>query len=196
MTGCCGPCVHYFRSLLQKKGKSGKSVELKSISVDAPVNIKILAHGAGVSANGLRVKGGGSALASSMLEQDASYWEIHVVKTGTISVGVSRRASPEELASPVGSNPNSFGSTWRPLELQVGDVVGVCFGQSSFPMLDFTVNGVEAEGRSVVRVRGDVFPIVSVSDGAEVLFVFSDFKFPAPNPRFKRVLIAREILRS
>lgn len=161
----------------------------------AVVNIGIKMAGEDVEANGLTVSGSGTALAAAMLEQDAAYWEIVVGQAGTIAAGVSQRQAKDALGATLGDGKASFGSLWGALELQAGDVLGVCLGLSDYPMLTYYLNGSLLDERAVDRVKGDVYPAVSVADGAEVTFLFTDFKQSPPSSRFDPVMIAREILR-
>lgn len=53
------------------------------------------------------ISGEGTALASSSVEQERAYWEVRVLKAGTIHIGVSQARPRAELAGPVGTSGDS-----------------------------------------------------------------------------------------
>eukprot|EP00300_Choanocystis_sp_HF-7_P025058 c2670_g1_i2.p1 GENE.c2670_g1_i2~~c2670_g1_i2.p1 ORF type:complete len:161 (-),score=39.45 c2670_g1_i2:110-592(-) len=146
-----------------------------------------------VQVNGGVVEGEGTLLVNLQLEQDAAYWEVVVVRPGTISAGLSKH-DPSQIESTIGEGTQSFGSTWTAQELKEGDVIGICFQQSDFPMLSFTLNGLVDDGRSVKRFRGDTFPAVTVKDSAQIRFEFDNFKYQPPTSRFVAVMVAKNML--
>ena len=55
-----------------------------------------------------------------------------------------------------------------------GDVIGVAFGQAELPNLSFFLNGELLEQGQINRIRGVVFPAVSVAKGAKLRCVFDE----------------------
>ena len=56
-------------------------------------------------------------------------------------------------------------------------------GQAELPNLSFFLNGELLDQGQVNRIRGEVYPAVSVSDGAELRVVFDEAQFEHAPPR-------------
>jgi hypothetical protein len=125
------------------------------------------------------VSGTGTVLGNSQLLQNRSYFEVHVTALpagASFCVGLTGNAK-DELAAPLSARPASYClSSTSPLvfpPLQAGDVVGVWYDLSGVKaVLSFSVNGVRQAAWSVAGVKGDVWPAVSVMDGAALRVVF------------------------
>lgn len=173
-------------------------------------------------AAGPLIRGAGVALVSIPLEQDATYVELLVRKPGSFCVGVSRDITDARVLA---DGPLAWGLEVEPAQLlassttadvdveiphsegsvpaKAGDVIGIAFSQSSFPMLSFTLNGRPLGGKSIERVRGLVFPAVHLQgagDGAGegpcVSFALheSDWAFKPPSSRFQMLMETRDML--
>ena len=57
-----------------------------------------------------------------------------------------------------------------------GDVIGVAFGQAELPNLSFFLNGELLEQGQINRIRGEVFPAISVAKGAKLRCVFDEVR--------------------
>jgi hypothetical protein len=141
----------------------------------------------------LQVSGYGLALASVSLEQDAGYWEIHVVKVpdeiGRIYVGVSPKRDRQFFADGVKSegfwtnsdeakdssngddgdggddDPHPAGTElMKRLAVTANDVIGIAMQQSDLPMLQFTLNGAPLTDGSINRFRGNPYPAIYLPD--------------------------------
>jgi len=132
---------------------------------------------------GNTISGTGAALASAALHQDAAYWEVKVKQTGTFCIGVSRKVPASELEGSIGNNKNSWGlnSNTSGVPFHEGDIVGCAYGQSERPMLAFYRNGELLADHAVQRIRGLVYPGVSVGDGTVLEANYSQsFVHPPP----------------
>eukprot|EP00298_Acanthocystis_sp_HF-20_P029054 c7920_g1_i1.p1 GENE.c7920_g1_i1~~c7920_g1_i1.p1 ORF type:complete len:198 (-),score=80.46 c7920_g1_i1:47-640(-) len=138
----------------------------------------------GIVVNRLCVSGLGLAIISAILHQDSAYWEVHITKPGGISIGVCPKN---------GSLTTSSLASWGVSDLQKGDVVGICFQQSYFPMLTFFVNQKPVEEKGIDKVKGEVAPAIYLQDNAEVEFHFTDLKY-SPPPKCFPVIIARDMI--
>lgn len=93
--------------------------------------------------------------------------EVTILEKGVFWVGVTRR-SKDALEKHLGERANSWGLFSGPGggDFQVGDVISISYDLSGIRAeLLFSVNGVPT-GTKVNDVKGDVYPAVSVSDGA------------------------------
>jgi len=186
--GCC---------MVIQRGDEGQGPDLEAQTASPMVGIPDNMKGPELQVDGsLVVRGKGSALASAPIEQDAAYWEVKVIKPGSILVGVSRKLRAAELSKVL--NDSVDPPRWWLMDndaLKEGDVVGVAFGQSDLPNLSFTVNGSSQPSFDVKRIGGLVYPVFSVADGAEIQVVFQEERFEsAPPPSFKPLMIVRSLL--
>ena len=151
-------------------------------------------------------------LASSAAEQDYCYFEVRLVDLppdADFSVGVARQ-SQEPLKDFAQGNLGAAGepgwglsaSTMASLEMRAGDVIGVYIDQSGAPRVDFALNGKRlgpdyALPRSKAEeIRGQIYPAVSVGNGASLECDFDEahFKHLSPTESFKSIIVAREML--
>jgi len=140
------------------------------------------------------VKGEGTAFADTVIEQDAAYWEVKVIDVGgTYRVGVAKDGM--NLEAQIGDNQSSWGLSSTSTPMQEGDVIGVAFGQDDLPNLRFFVNGNSIDTASVMRVRGEVYPALSVAGSAALAFVFKPEHFAhIPAGRHTEIRPARRML--
>ena len=137
------------------------------------------------SDNGCVIMGSGLALGSVPIEQDAAYWEFHILEdskssnndaTGegnndlfeALQFGVSRRPSKGQSIDKVmqsdGSSDESLSFLRSIPNLVEGDVVGVAVQQSDLPMVQFLVNGEPMHHMAINRIRGMVFPAICLCE--------------------------------
>ncbi|GMI05037.1 hypothetical protein TrLO_g2874 [Triparma laevis f. longispina] len=156
-----------------------------------------------------------AAFANTCLEQDRSYWEIHLrtnlPPTSRLVVGLSKKMKANSISSlceKLLSDPNPM-----PFEnqnedkvyavaipdLKKGDSIGVCFDQNDLPQIVFRVNG-EITSHHVQRVKGSVYPFVAWKSGTEekatavsMVFRGDKFKNPLP-PKFGIVIAATSLI--
>mmetsp|Transcript_7750 Transcript_7750/g.17973 ORF Transcript_7750/g.17973 Transcript_7750/m.17973 type:complete len:184 (+) Transcript_7750:48-599(+) len=152
-------------------------------------------HGPECIVDGLRVNGKGSALAGASLMQDRAYWEIKVCGKGPFAFGVARR-QVHKLPS-LGYDENSWALRSDQFDLQNGDILGCAFDQGDVPtQLRFYHNGVYLESNTIKGIRGEVYPAVSVEDGASLEAQFdgeSGFAYPPP-AGFSGVMASRRLM--
>lgn len=83
-------------------------------------------------------------------------------------------------------------------ELKEGDVVGVYWDQTDFPMLNFSLNGKLIPNSSVNRIRPsqDIFPAVSIQAGSicEIGFDGDNFIYPPVASKFKGIVCATSLI--
>eukprot|EP00658_Telonema_sp_P-2_P007005 TRINITY_DN1261_c0_g2_i2.p1 TRINITY_DN1261_c0_g2~~TRINITY_DN1261_c0_g2_i2.p1 ORF type:complete len:185 (+),score=40.63 TRINITY_DN1261_c0_g2_i2:191-745(+) len=128
------------------------------------------------------MSGEGVALGGCCLHQDRAYFEIKIVKTdGSFQVGVAnRRVDKDKL---LGEDPNLSWIFQSHAKLAVGDVIGVAYDQADAPCINFFHNGKLMENERQVGMKGEVYPAISVTGGAEVKVNFThQFEYPPGNP--------------
>lgn len=136
------------------------------------------------SATGDALSGRGVAYASTAIEQDAAYWEIHVEKKGRFRVGVCRsKLDAEAMRGDLGDENTSWALRSEDAGTVEGDVIGVAFGQAELPNLSFFLNGELLEQGQFNRIRGEVCPAVSVTPEAKLRCVFDEANFEHAPPR-------------
>jgi len=156
-----------------------------------------------------------AAMAPVCLEQDKSYWEIHVTHTGDAAndaandfmlyAGVCKKNDISKTAASLKDPPESFTDPLFIVSLpglKKNDTIGLCFDQSDLPMLTFRIND-EITSHHITRVRGAVFPFVAFSAGnpdkgattTAVSMVFKGARFRSKMPtKFDTVLAASNLL--
>ena len=141
-----------------------------------------------------------------------AYWEVKIVKGGAgVNIGlkkyVAKRPIPldgkleTETNDGKGSEP-----CWilqrdlmgKQTTLNDGDVIGIHWDQTDFPMVSFTLNGVFLPSASITRIRPaqDIFPAVSCADGsvAEVCFDGSNFAFKPIASKYTAIVCASSLI--
>jgi hypothetical protein len=151
--------------------------------------------------SGRRICGTGAALANAPLVQDKSYFEIKIQCGGVWGVGVATPLVRVDQV-PLGGDAHSWvltsdGSTVHNAEAitrlkerpSEGDVVSVSYDHVE---LNFFLNGKSMQC-PVMGIRGMVYPVFYVDDGAILDVQFSDFSFPPPDG-FDRIMFEKNIL--
>ncbi len=148
-----------------------------------------------------RLTGTGKALGNTQLVQDKAYFEVRVVKSGEIRVGVSK-ASRESLDKGVGLDGESWGQSFTATDELYSykapeeAVIGCLVDQSDYPArLNYTLNGERLESALVTGMRGPVLPAVSLSAGAEVEVVFDAGMFYHEVPQgFSSIIFSQNFM--
>eukprot|EP00730_Choanoeca_flexa_P013150 TRINITY_DN5013_c0_g2_i1.p1 TRINITY_DN5013_c0_g2~~TRINITY_DN5013_c0_g2_i1.p1 ORF type:complete len:195 (+),score=43.73 TRINITY_DN5013_c0_g2_i1:58-642(+) len=151
--------------------------------------------------NGTRLCGAGAALASAPLMQNKSYWECVVQTGGHWSIGVAT----EEVdinATILGLDAASWvlrqdGGLYHKGELverlservEEGDTLSCSYDHMA---LQFYINGQRVSG-SHSGIRGRVFPVFAVDDGAILDTIFKDFQ-STPPPGFDQIMVEKTLL--
>mmetsp|Transcript_32671 Transcript_32671/g.101099 ORF Transcript_32671/g.101099 Transcript_32671/m.101099 type:complete len:184 (-) Transcript_32671:24-575(-) len=153
------------------------------VEMAAPSRVTLDTRGPDVLVDKGVVGGEGIARASTAIEQDAAYWEIRVEAAGDFRLGVCRGLKGGALSGALGDGEKSWALAATDAKAAAGDVIGVAFGQAELPNLTFFLNGEALEAGEVTRIRGEVFPAVSVAGGARVACVFDERSFKHAPPR-------------
>lgn len=199
-----GACL----SCLKGSDDDGEVIEF-STTMNAAVTCKLglkgdaIKVGQNISTSSYTISGSGTAIGSCALDCDVAYWEVRVGKQPeNVRIGI-KRFNPKKGPSLNGQLEESGESedpSWclTGVELKPGDVVGVCWDQTDLPMLSFCVNGTQLMQGSVNRIRpsNDIYPAVSVSDGAECEIVFDGNHFwkAPPSSKFKMIVCATSLI--
>jgi len=153
--------------------------------------------GPSCNAANFSISGKGTAYANAPLLQTRSYFDITIQEKGEFCLGVARK-SKEGLDKQLNQRDASW-YLWSGEgggEYKVGDVIGCSYDLSQVrSVLEFYVNGRKIESATKIDVRGDVYPVVSVSGGSLLLVNFGQrsWKFPPP-PLFESVIFSRDML--
>lgn len=169
------------------------------------------------------ISGHGLALACVNIEQDAAYWEVHVMSNTDkstsnnnidIYVGLATKKkstfyndiSYDDLLSMTNKNLDDEMKKKYGLEYMSkvscqddGDcVVGIIIQQSDLPMIQFTKNGTILYDASITRFRGTVHPsffiMPSSSSSTKMKVVFAERLFRHPHPSCSPVIVARGLV--
>jgi len=203
MAAMFGQCMGMFNSCLYGEGEWSAGV--------APVNPTFqpipevildttsMGQEAVVVKNGLRLCGTGAARASAPILQDKAYWEVKVQQGGVFSCGLASPAA--DLAQDLGQDNTSWAvcssgvvrsravTEYKVGELQEGDVLGFSYDHVE---LNIYSNGKNLD-TPILGIKGTVFPVLYVDEGAILDAVFENFHFPAPQG-FERIMIEKALL--
>lgn len=133
---------------------------------------------------GILVSGMGTAIADTVIEQDSAYWEVQVLDPGTgCQVGVSYALTGHLLDAQLGDKENSWSISGADgIPFARDDVIGVAYGQGDIPNLRYFHNNKLMEDATVLRIRGEGYPAVSVCSDAQLLWVFDPKRFKYDPP--------------
>eukprot|EP00118_Oscarella_pearsei_P026031 m.309262 g.309262 ORF g.309262 m.309262 type:complete len:192 (+) comp45919_c0_seq1:37-612(+) len=150
---------------------------------------------------GKRVCGTGATLANAPIVQNKAYFEMKIQSGGVWGVGLATDKSKLDVV-PLGKDGQSWvlrsdGSVCHnddvmhkvnPVPVE-GDVVSCSYDHVEFNLF---LNGKSLQC-PVTGIRGQVFPIFYVDDGAILDVAFADFSFPPPDG-FERIMFEKNIL--
>ena len=195
-----GPCLSCLKG---KKSNEENDVELSSTTNMCMcgsglhgINVKFsLNEGTSV----INVTGSGTLIGSCGLDCDTGYWEVVIGKTPkNVAIGVKRYVKGNSLDLTLSSKNGDWCMEADDLVFKEGDVVGIYWDQTDLPMLSFTLNGQPVSKCSITRVRpaNDIYPAVSVTEGAtcEVVFDAAYFKHPPPTKKFSMIVCATQLI--
>jgi len=159
-----------------------------------------MGHEAVVVKNGLRLCGTGAARGSAPILQDKAYWEVKIQQGGVWSAGICSPAS--DLNSDLGLDHNSWAVTSEGMvrtrgaqeyslttKIEEGDVLGFSYDHVE---LNIYCNGKNLD-TPVLGIKGTVFPVFFVDEGAILDCIFEDFQHPLPSG-FERIMIEKALL--
>lgn len=151
--------------------------------------------------NGRRLCGTGGALANFPIIQNKAYFEIKLQAKGLWGVGLASRKVDLNRV-PLGNDSESWvlrndGAVYsngtmkfrsaQPID--EGDVIGITYDHE---VLNFYLNGDDLEA-CITGIRGNVFPVFYVDDGAILDVQFNAF-YHQPPIGFDRILQEKTIL--
>jgi hypothetical protein len=153
--------------------------------------------GPNVHASNWGVSGNGTCLANAVLIQTRAYWEITILEPGVWWIGVCRK-STEGLDQQLGERPFSWG-LYSGLKEQSpyksGDVISISHDLSGIrAVLLFRLNGKPMDVK-IDDVKGDVYPAVSVGEGAvlQANFGAMPFKYDIPEG-FSPIILSQDLI--
>lgn len=151
--------------------------------------------------NSQRICGSGAALATAPLVQNKSYFEVKLQQTGVWGIGVATRRTDLNRV-PLGQDADSTvitseGTVLRSKDvlhkvqqtIQEGDVIGVTFDHIE---LNFYLNGTDMH-IPVTGIKGEVYPVVYVDQGAVMDAVFAAF-YHTPPLGFEQIMVEQSLL--
>ena len=131
----------------------------------------VLVGGRGAG-GGEQVRGSGTVLCNTSIQQDRAYFEVTVETPGEFRVGCGQRPKLAAEDYEGGALDKHLGegsdATWGlPVaDLNAGDCIAVTYDQlsSATPELNFYINGTMLEGAIIAKkTRGPVFPAISLA---------------------------------
>jgi len=150
--------------------------------------------------NGLRLCGTGSARGTAPILQDKAYWEVKVQQGGVWSVGICTPAA--DLGKDLGLDNSSWAITNTGVVrtrgeheysveqvLEEGDVIGFSYDHVE---LNIFCNGKNLD-TPILGIKGTVFPVFYVDEGAILDTVFENFNHTPPTG-FERIMIEKALL--
>ncbi|OAD58046.1 SPRY domain-containing protein 7 [Eufriesea mexicana] len=160
-----------------------------------------MGHEVVIVKNGLRLCGHGGALTNAPLVQSKSYFEVKIQQCGIWAIGLATRST--DLNVIIGGNDKeswalNFDSVIRhnqqeiytvPNHIQEGDVIGVSYDHIE---LNFYLNG-EPIGTPIMGIKGTVYPVLYVYDGAILDLIVDNFIHPPPTG-FEKIMLEQSLL--
>ncbi|XP_077280455.1 SPRY domain-containing protein 7 isoform X1 [Temnothorax americanus] len=154
--------------------------------------------------NGLRICGSGGALANAPLVQSKSYFEVKIQQSGIWGIGLAKRDTDLNVAvGGMDSESWAFNSDGivRHNEqerhklifqnpIQEGDVVGVSYDHIE---LNFYLNGESMNARIFLGVKGLIYPVLYVDDGAILDLIPENFVHTPP-AGFEKIMLEQSLL--
>ncbi|XP_048516185.1 SPRY domain-containing protein 7 isoform X2 [Athalia rosae] len=160
-----------------------------------------MGHEVVIVKNGLRVCGRGAALTNAPLAQSKSYFEVKIQQGGVWAVGLATHST--DLNTPIGGSDleswalNSDGIIRHNSEelhkiqniAQEGDIIGISYDHIE---LNFYLNGKLLEA-PVMGIKGTIYPVLYVDDGAILDIILEEFAHPPPNG-FEKIMVEQSLL--
>eukprot|EP00035_Acanthoeca_spectabilis_P032447 m.18797 g.18797 ORF g.18797 m.18797 type:complete len:201 (+) comp5360_c0_seq2:210-812(+) len=153
---------------------------------------------------GTRLCGAGAAIGNAPLMQNKSYWEVKLQTSGVWNMGVAaRQANLNTL--PLGEttlewvlrsdgglyhNGEQVASLPDTMVIEEGDIIACSYDHSQ---LSFYVNGDLLPDVCFTSVRGSVYPVVGVDQGAILDVNFKDFNYSSP-AGFSEIMMEQNII--
>jgi len=137
-----------------------------------------------VQVNGMTVSGTGSIMGDSPILQDKGYFEVTIRASGTFAVGVATRETPlgGVLSQEKAATAWTLTSSMQGLPpLPPGSTLGIALDQGDYPVqVYFYLDGKVVH--QISGIRGEVLPVFSVADGAELVPNFGGAEYAQGMP--------------
>ncbi|PBC27896.1 SPRY domain-containing protein 7 [Apis cerana] len=160
-----------------------------------------MGHEVVIVKNGLRVCGRGGALTNAPLVQNKSYFEVKIQQGGIWAIGLATRST--DLNITIGGNDKeswalNYDSIIRHNQqeihkiqssVQEGDIIGISYDHIE---LNFYLNG-KPIGTPVMGIKGTVYPVLYVDDGAILDLILDNFIHPPPTG-FEKIMLEQSLL--
>jgi len=150
--------------------------------------------------NGMRLCGTGAARASSPILQDKAYWEVKIQQDGIWSIGIATPSA--DLNKDLGLDSCSWAVTNNGLvrtrghqeyklnvQVEEGDILGFSYDHVE---LNIFCNGKNLD-TPVLGIKGTVFPVFYVDEGAILDTIFENFNHTPPLG-FEKIMIEKTVL--
>jgi hypothetical protein len=160
-----------------------------------------MGYGVVIVKNGHRICGTGAAIANAPIAQNKAYFEAKLQSSGVWGIGLATRNCDVQKV-PLGVDADSWvlrhdgtlyheGSETGRLSSvpEEGDIIGMTYDHVE---LKIYLNGRPTEAR-FLGIRGTVFPIVYVDEGAILDMKFSRF-YHEPPEGFEQIMIEKSLL--
>eukprot|EP01039_Chlorochromonas_danica_P010920 gene10920-12136_t len=160
--------------------------------------------------NSYDISGQGILLGSCPLECDTGRWEVKIGKEpSSLQLGLLRinnnskkGLTPTDLSTHTLQDYQDHTTTpaWflHAKDLQEGDVVGIYWDQTDFPMVRFSINGQEVSSLAIHRIRpsSEVYPAVSVIGQGRLTLTFDEasFQYPPIHKKFKMIIASTSLI--
>lgn len=160
-----------------------------------------MGHEVVIVKNGLRVCGRGGALTNAPLAQSKSYFEVKIQQGGVWAIGLATRSTDLNVTTG-GNDAESWALNSDNIvrhnqqevqkignQIQEGDIIGVSYDHIE---LNFYLNGKSLEA-PVMGIKGTVYPILYVDDGAILDLILDNFAHPPPIG-FEKIMLEQSLL--
>lgn len=168
---------------------------------DVSLDVSRAGHDVVVVKNGKRLCGSGGAITNVPIIQNKAYFEVKIQSNGAWGVGLATKKVDLNKV-PLGADAESWvlrndGNIYfnnmvkfkTNKSIDEGDIIGVTYDHE---ILNFYLNGDDLE-TSITGIRGTVFPVFYVDDGAILDTQFNAF-YHQPPIGFDRILQEKTIL--
>jgi len=167
---------------------------------DVILDTSTMGQEAVVVKNGSRLCGTGAARASTPILQNKAYWEFKLQQSGIWSCGLANPGC--DLTKNLGDDPNSWALTHENVmkingniehkieqKIQEGDIIGLSYDHVE---LNIYLNG-ENLNCPIYGIKGTVYPVFYVDEGAIIDAVFDSFRNSPPSG-FDRIMVEKALL--
>ncbi|KAK2155718.1 hypothetical protein LSH36_233g08164 [Paralvinella palmiformis] len=155
------------------------------------LDTSFMGHDVVIVKSGRRICGTGAALSNAPIVQDKAYFEAKLQTTGVWGIGLAnRQVNLSEV--PLGKDKNSWVMNHNGVFLHDNEERGRLSLTYDHVELNFFING-KAQNIPFTGIKGTVFPVLYVDDGATLDVQFTGFYYPPPEG-FEEIMIEKSLL--